>query len=127
MRAIALGLDLPETSFDAKIHEEWHTLRLLHYPSVDSHNPTNERTMNERSRTARISHAGPSTFARGACSPMLKPEARRTRKTAHGLQKNAMDCLAGVLPVEGCLGGATTLCNVDRRVSLLHRAMCASK
>lgn len=32
LRAIAIGLDLPPDFFDDKCHEEWHTLRLLHYP-----------------------------------------------------------------------------------------------
>lgn len=34
MRAIALGLDLEETFFDHKIHEQYHNLRLLSYPSI---------------------------------------------------------------------------------------------
>lgn len=36
MRAIALGLKLPEAFFDDKCNEAWHTLRLLHYPGIDS-------------------------------------------------------------------------------------------
>ena len=34
MRAIALGLDLNEKWFDNKIHEQYHNMRLLSYPSV---------------------------------------------------------------------------------------------
>lgn len=34
MSSIAIGLDLPSTFFEDKCNEEWHTLRLLHYPSV---------------------------------------------------------------------------------------------
>jgi len=34
LRAIAIGLDLESTFFDSKCNEEWHTLRLLHYPSI---------------------------------------------------------------------------------------------
>ncbi|TCD69882.1 hypothetical protein EIP91_005959 [Steccherinum ochraceum] len=34
MRAIALGLDLDEKWFDDKIHEQYHNMRLLSYPSV---------------------------------------------------------------------------------------------
>ncbi|KDN53201.1 Clavaminate synthase-like protein [Tilletiaria anomala UBC 951] len=34
MRALAIGLGLSESFFDDKCNEEWHTLRLLHYPSV---------------------------------------------------------------------------------------------
>ena len=34
MRAVAIGLKLPQTFFDDKCNEAWHTLRLLHYPSI---------------------------------------------------------------------------------------------
>jgi isopenicillin N synthase-like dioxygenase len=34
MRAIALGLDLEETFFDAKIDQQCHNLRLLSYPPI---------------------------------------------------------------------------------------------
>ncbi|THH30679.1 hypothetical protein EUX98_g3496 [Antrodiella citrinella] len=34
MRAIALGLDLDEKWFDTKIHEQFHNMRLLSYPSI---------------------------------------------------------------------------------------------
>ncbi|KAI9000849.1 Clavaminate synthase-like protein [Trametes punicea] len=34
MRSIALGLRLEETFFDDKIHEQYHTLRLLSYPPI---------------------------------------------------------------------------------------------
>ncbi|KAG8945487.1 hypothetical protein FRC04_000772 [Tulasnella sp. 424] len=36
MRSIALGLSLPETFFDDKIQEQYHNLRLLAYPSIDT-------------------------------------------------------------------------------------------
>ncbi|KAG8985293.1 hypothetical protein FRB90_004827, partial [Tulasnella sp. 427] len=36
MRSIALGLSLPETFFDNKIQEQYHNLRLLSYPSIDT-------------------------------------------------------------------------------------------
>jgi len=36
MRSIALGLDLEETYFDHKINEQFHNLRLLSYPSIDT-------------------------------------------------------------------------------------------
>jgi len=36
MRAIALGLDLGETFFDDKINEQYHNLRLLSYPPINS-------------------------------------------------------------------------------------------
>ncbi|KAG8965047.1 hypothetical protein FRC03_001002 [Tulasnella sp. 419] len=36
MRSIALGLDLEETFFDNKIQEQYHNLRLLSYPSIDT-------------------------------------------------------------------------------------------
>ncbi|KZT62319.1 Clavaminate synthase-like protein [Calocera cornea HHB12733] len=36
MRAIALGLRLPEPYFDPKINEQWHNLRLLSYPAIDT-------------------------------------------------------------------------------------------
>jgi hypothetical protein len=42
-----------------------------------------------------------------------------------GLQKNAMDWRAGVIvscELIGLAGGATTLCSVERRTSLLQRA-----
>lgn len=42
-----------------------------------------------------------------------------------GLQKNAMDCRAGVMTsisFNFSVGGATTRCKVDRRTSLLQRA-----
>lgn len=32
LRAIAIGLDLNSAFFDEKCNQEWHTLRLLHYP-----------------------------------------------------------------------------------------------
>jgi isopenicillin N synthase-like dioxygenase len=34
MRSIALGLELEEKFFDNLIHEQWHNLRLLNYPSI---------------------------------------------------------------------------------------------
>ena len=34
MQSIAIGLNLRETFFDDKIHEQYHNLRLLSYPSV---------------------------------------------------------------------------------------------
>jgi isopenicillin N synthase-like dioxygenase len=34
MRSIAIGLNLDENYFDNKIHEQYHNLRLLSYPSV---------------------------------------------------------------------------------------------
>jgi isopenicillin N synthase-like dioxygenase len=37
LRSIAIGLDLDSTFFDEKCNEEWHTLRLLHYPSIPAH------------------------------------------------------------------------------------------
>ncbi|GBE79949.1 UPF0676 protein [Sparassis crispa] len=37
MRAIAIGLDLDETFFDDKIHEQYHNLRLLSYPPIRTH------------------------------------------------------------------------------------------
>ena len=43
-----------------------------------------------------------------------------------GLQKNAIDCRAGVMSSPSLSvkreGGATTRCTVDRKRSLLHRA-----
>jgi len=36
MRAIALGLDLEETFFDDKINEQYHNLRLLSYPPIET-------------------------------------------------------------------------------------------
>lgn len=36
LKSIAIGLDLKEDFFDKKCNEEWHTLRLLHYPSVEA-------------------------------------------------------------------------------------------
>ncbi|KAG9049643.1 hypothetical protein FS837_009614 [Tulasnella sp. UAMH 9824] len=36
MRSIALGLSLPETFFDDKIQEQYHNLRLLAYPAIDT-------------------------------------------------------------------------------------------
>ncbi len=36
MRSIALGLDLEETFFEDKIHEQYHNLRLLSYPAVET-------------------------------------------------------------------------------------------
>ncbi|KAG8901880.1 hypothetical protein FRB99_005020 [Tulasnella sp. 403] len=36
MRSIALGLDLKESFFDNKIHEQYHNLRLLSYPPIDT-------------------------------------------------------------------------------------------
>lgn len=42
-----------------------------------------------------------------------------------GLQKNAIDCLCGVIPSVLLIffaGGATTRCNVERSTSLLQRA-----
>ncbi|UZJ56447.1 hypothetical protein CBS101457_005767 [Exobasidium rhododendri] len=36
LRSIAIGLDLKSDFFDSKCNEEWHTLRLLHYPSIPS-------------------------------------------------------------------------------------------
>lgn len=34
MRSIAIGLDLQESYFDDKIHEQYHNLRLLSYPAI---------------------------------------------------------------------------------------------
>jgi isopenicillin N synthase-like dioxygenase len=34
LRSIAIGLNLQADFFDSKCNEEWHTLRLLHYPSI---------------------------------------------------------------------------------------------
>lgn len=36
MRAIALGLDLDETYFENKINEQYHNLRLLSYPPIET-------------------------------------------------------------------------------------------
>ncbi|KAG8883056.1 hypothetical protein FRB97_007321 [Tulasnella sp. 331] len=36
MQSVALGLDLPQTFFDDKIQEQYHNMRLLNYPSVDT-------------------------------------------------------------------------------------------
>ncbi len=36
MRAIALGLDLDEMFFENKINEQYHNLRLLSYPPIQT-------------------------------------------------------------------------------------------
>lgn len=34
LRSIAIGMNLTDSFFDLKCNEQWHTLRLLHYPSI---------------------------------------------------------------------------------------------
>jgi isopenicillin N synthase-like dioxygenase len=56
MRAIALGLDLDEMFFENKINEQYHNLRLLSYPPIQT------SLLKEEGQARAGAHSGESPF-----------------------------------------------------------------